>query len=94
FIHEPKLALIDEPLVNFDPIMQQKVKSFFVSYVKDGNTLFYSTHMLEIAEEICTEVAILQKGNLLYTGRIDEIKAQGEDLSAFFLSQVRSPQHG
>lgn len=94
FIHEPGLALIDEPLVNFDPIMQQKVKSFFVSYVRAGNTLFYSTHLLEIAEEICTEVAILQKGNLLYTGTMEEIQSQGQHLPDFFLSRVQSEVHG
>ena len=73
FLHRPVLALIDEPLINFDPIMQRKVKEFFVSYVKDGGTIFISTHILEIAEEICTGFAILHNGKLLYSGAIGEL---------------------
>ena len=94
FIHEPKLALIDEPLINFDPIMQQKVKSFFVSYVTAGNTLFYSTHLLEIAEEICSELAILHKGSLLFSGPMEDIKAENRHLPEFFLSLVGSSNNG
>lgn len=89
FIHEPELALIDEPLINFDPIMQEKVKSFFVSYAQKGNTLFISTHLLETAEEICTEIAILHTGNLLYTGTMESVKEGDRHLSDLFLSLVR-----
>ena len=89
FIHEPELALIDEPLINFDPIMQDKVKSFFVSYTKKGKTLFISTHLLDTAEEICTEVAILHLGDLLYTGTMDSVRQEGRHLSDLFLSLVR-----
>lgn len=52
FLHEPRLALIDEPLINLDPIMQRTVKDFLKSYVQGGGTVFISTHILEIAEEI------------------------------------------
>ena len=90
FIHEPELALIDEPLINFDPIMQAKVKDFFVSYVQKGNTLFLSTHLLETAEEICSDIAILHTGNLLFSGTIGEILKDGRHLPDFFLSLVRS----
>ena len=62
FIHEPALALIDEPLINFDPIMQDLVKEYLAGYVKKGKTIFISTHILEVAEEICSEFAILHKG--------------------------------
>lgn len=89
FIHEPELALIDEPLINFDPIMQEKVKSFFVSYAQKGNTLFISTHLLDTAEEICTEIAILHTGNLLYTGTMESVKEGDRHLSDLFLSLVR-----
>lgn len=94
FIHHPRLALIDEPLINFDPVMQQKVKDFFISYVREGNTLFVSTHLLETAEEICSDIAILHAGELLYTGTIREIQEGGRHLSDFFLTLVRSGNHG
>jgi len=89
FIHEPELALIDEPLINFDPIMQDKVKSFFVTYAQMGNTLFISTHLLETAEEICSEVAILQSGTLLFTGTIKSVREGYGHLQDLFLSLVR-----
>ncbi|MDD1748943.1 MAG: ABC transporter ATP-binding protein [Methanothrix sp.] len=93
FIHEPALALIDEPLINFDPIMQDLVKDYLAEYVKHGKTIFISTHILEVAEEICSEFAILHKGNLLHTGPVAELTGRGEHLSSFFLSLVRKDCH-
>jgi ABC-2 type transport system ATP-binding protein len=93
FIHEPALALIDEPLINFDPIMQDVVKEYLAGYVKNGRTLFLSTHILEVAEEICSEFAILHKGRLLHTGPVAELTGRGEHLPQFFLSLVRKGTH-
>jgi ABC-2 type transport system ATP-binding protein len=93
FIHEPELALIDEPLINFDPIMQDLVKDYLADYAKKGNTIFISTHILEVAEEICSEFAILHKGKLLHTGPVADLKARGEHLPAFFLSLVGKGRH-
>ena len=85
FIHEPALALIDEPLINFDPIMQDVVKEYLSGYVKSGRTIFISTHILEVAEEICSGFAILHKGKLLHTGPVAELTGRNEHLSDFFL---------
>jgi ABC-2 type transport system ATP-binding protein len=93
FIHKPTLALIDEPLINFDPIMQRKVKDYLTEYVKRGNTIFISTHILEIAEEICSGFAILHKGKLLYTGTVAELKERDQHLDDFFLSLVEKDGH-
>jgi len=93
FIHEPALALIDEPLINFDPIMQDVVKDYLAGYVKNGKTIFISTHILEVAEEICSEFAILHKGKLLHTGPVAELTGRGEHLPAFFLLLVRKDRH-
>ncbi|MDD1718704.1 MAG: ABC transporter ATP-binding protein [Methanoregulaceae archaeon] len=89
FIHRPVLALIDEPLINFDPIMQRVVKDFLVDYVRQGNTIFLSTHLLGVAEEICQEFAILHRGKLLHAGQVAEITATGRHLDDFFLGLVR-----
>jgi ABC-2 type transport system ATP-binding protein len=94
FLHKPVLALIDEPLINFDPIMQRKVKEYLADYVKSGGTIFISTHILEIAEEICTAFAILHKGKLLYTGAISELAGKKQHLSEFFFTQVQEDQNG
>src|SRR5512136_529343 len=93
FIHEPALALIDEPLINFDPIMQEVVKEYLVGYVKSGRTIFLSTHNLEVAEEICSGFAILHKGMLLHTGPVAELTSRNEHLPSFFLSLVRKDHH-
>jgi ABC-2 type transport system ATP-binding protein len=93
FIHEPALALIDEPLINFDPIMQDLVKEYLAGYVRKGKTIFISTHILEVAEEICSGFAILHKGTLLHTGTVAELTARGEHLPSFFLSLVRKDRH-
>ncbi len=93
FIHEPALALIDEPLINFDPIMQDVVKEYLAAYVKNGRTIFVSTHILEVAEEICSDFAILHKGTLLHTGTVAELISRGEHLPAYFLSLVRKNRH-
>jgi ABC-2 type transport system ATP-binding protein len=93
FLHKPVLALIDEPLINFDPIMQRKVKDYLAEYVKSGGTIFISTHILEIAEEICTGFAILHKGKLLYSGAISELAGKKQHLAEFFFSQVQDDEN-
>lgn len=91
FLHEPELAIIDEPLINLDPVMQRKVKDFLVGYVKNGGTIFISTHILEIAKQICTAIGIIYKGRLVYTGRLDDPVLQGRNFEEFFLELVSRP---
>jgi ABC-2 type transport system ATP-binding protein len=85
FLHEPEVVFIDEPLTNLDPIMQERVKRFFETYREAGNTLFLSTHFVETAAEVCTEVGIINRGRLL-----EELRPRGMGgdalLEAFFES--------
>jgi ABC-2 type transport system ATP-binding protein len=89
FLHEPKLAFIDEPLINLDPIIQRKVKDYLQNFVKEGGTIFFSTHVLEIAEEICTRIGIIDKGALIYEGPIKDLKKKRQHLEDFFLKLIR-----
>lgn len=89
FLHEPKLAFIDEPLINLDPIIQRKVKDYLQDFVKNGGTIFFSTHVLEIAEEICTRIGIIDKGMLIYEGSIKDLKKKRQHLEDFFLKLVK-----
>jgi ABC-2 type transport system ATP-binding protein len=89
FIHEPKLAFIDEPLINLDPIIQKKVKDYLQDFVKNGNTIFFCTHVLEIAEKICTRIGIIDRGKLIYEGPIKDLKRKRQHLEEFFLKLVR-----
>jgi len=89
FLHEPKLAFIDEPLINLDPVIQRKVKDFLQNYVKNGGTIFFSTHVLEVAEEICTRIGVIDKGRLVYEGPIKDLKKKRQHLEEFFLKLVK-----
>jgi len=89
FLHEPQIAFIDEPLINLDPIIQRILKDFLLDYIKQGNTVFFSTHVLEIAEEICTQIGIIDKGKLLHQGPITELKKKKQHLEEFFLKLVK-----
>lgn len=88
FLHEPELAIIDEPLINLDPVMQRKVKDFLQDYVRNGGTIFISTHILEIAKEICTSIGIIYRGKLVYKGRLDDSVLHGKNFEEFFLELV------
>jgi ABC-2 type transport system ATP-binding protein len=87
FVHEPSLVFIDEPLVNLDPILQEEVKDHLREYCEAGNTLFLSTHFVEVAEELCTDVAILREGELLATRDPRELDVE-ESLLEYFISTV------
>ncbi|MDK2889698.1 MAG: type transport system ATP-binding protein [Methanoculleus sp.] len=89
FLHEPELALIDEPLINLDPIMQRTVKDFLREYVQGGGTVFFSTHILEIAEEICDRIGVIHNGRLLHAGQLEDLIGSGRHLESFFLDLVR-----
>jgi ABC-2 type transport system ATP-binding protein len=62
--HSPELVFIDEPLVNLDPIIQQKAKELFRNSKKKGGTVFLCTHILSLAEELCDRVLFLEKGEI------------------------------
>ncbi len=86
FLHEPRVAFIDEPLINLDPVIQRKVKDYLREYVKKGNTVFLCTHVLEIAEEICMRIGIIDRGKMIHEGKIKDLKKR--KLEDFFLKLV------
>lgn len=75
-IHNPALIVIDEPMVGLDPKSARIVKNVFVEKVKKGVTVFLSTHTLSVAEEICTRIGIINKGELIIEGGMDGIRTQ------------------
>ncbi|MFD1515295.1 ABC transporter ATP-binding protein [Halomarina rubra] len=82
FLHEPDLVFIDEPLANLDPVMQERLKAFLVDYTSEDNTVFLSTHHVDVAEGICSRVGILRDGRLADDRRPDD--EDGRLLDAFF----------
>jgi ABC-2 type transport system ATP-binding protein len=89
FVHEPRLLLLDEPFINLDPIFQRKVKDYLMSLVEDGRTIFMCTHILEMAEKLCTRIAIINDGQVVEEGTLDQMRAtDGENLEDIFMRLV------
>lgn len=73
-IHQPKAIIVDEPMVGLDPKGARLVKKIFKEICGKGTTIFMSTHTLEIAEQMCDYIAIIQKGSIIAQGTIDELR--------------------
>jgi len=84
-IHEPKLLILDEPMVGLDPKASRIVKDLMREEASKGNTVFFSTHVLEVAQSICDYVAIIDKGKLVRTDKTENL-VKDESLEDFFLS--------
>ena len=72
-VHEPKILILDEPTTGLDPHAVKNLKSILKGLVKKGITVFMSTHILEIAEQMCDRIGIIYKGELLAVGTLDEL---------------------
>jgi len=73
-LHKPKVLVIDEPMVGLDPKGARLVKRIFRQLAESGRTVFMSTHTLEIAEEVCDRIAIINKGHIIAKGTMDELR--------------------
>lgn len=93
-IHEPKLWVLDEPMVGLDPMAVKLLKDEMKSHCEKGNTVFFSTHILEVAEKLCDRVGIINRSELVAVGTIEELKAKvatGESsLEDVFMNIVKS----
>ncbi len=72
-IHEPKLLIMDEPFVGLDPKASHDLKQLMRGICDDGKAIFFSTHVLEVAEKLCDKVAIIKDGRLVKTGTVEEV---------------------
>lgn len=72
-VHEPKLLILDEPFVGLDPIASHAVKEVMKEFCSNGGAIFFSTHVLEVAEKLCNKIAIIKEGKLVVTGNMDEV---------------------
>ena len=73
-IHEPKLIIMDEPFVGLDPKASHLLKETMHELCATGTAIFFSTHVLEVAEKLCDKVAIIKKGRLICSGTMEEVK--------------------
>ena len=73
FLHHPKILILDEPFVGLDPKATHLLKEKMKDYTAKGNTIFFSTHVLEVAEKLCNKVAIIKKGKLVASGNMEDV---------------------
>lgn len=83
-IHEPKLMILDEPFVGLDPKASYEVKEIMRDMCSRGSAIFFSTHVLEVAEKLCDKIAIIKNGRLVKSGPTDEVRGD-ESLESVFL---------
>ncbi len=84
WLHEPKLIIMDEPFVGLDPKASHQLKIMMREHCDNGGAIFFSTHVLEVAEKLCDKVAIIKGGKLIRSGTMEEVKGD-ESLEAVFL---------
>ena len=82
--HDPKILIMDEPFVGLDPKAVFDTKEVMREMVKNGKTIFFSTHILDVAEKLCTKVAIIKKGKIMKVGSMKEVKGD-KSLEKVFL---------
>ena len=84
WLHEPKLILMDEPFVGLDPKAAHILKGMMREHCDNGGAIFFSTHVLEVAEKLCDKVAIIRRGKLVRSGTMDEVRGD-DSLEEVFL---------
>ena len=84
-IHEPHLLILDEPFVGLDPKAAVTLKGIMREICDRGGAIFFSTHVLEVAEKLCNKVAIIKNGELIAAGRMDELLNNRESLEDVFM---------
>lgn len=92
-VHQPSVWILDEPLTGLDPKSSYTLKQMMREHADSGKTVFFSTHVLEVAEKICDKVAIINKGKILFCGSLQELKehAKGnESLEKMFLEMTEN----
>lgn len=93
-LHQPRLWLLDEPLVGLDPKAAHLLKEQMREHCDKGNAVFFSTHILEVAERLCDRIAVIDAGRVIASGTLDELRAgaQGSSLEDVFLRLTSEEQ--
>ena len=91
-VHDPKVFILDEPTVGLDPKSARLIKDILRQMAERGAAVMLSTHILEIAGEICTRVGIIHQGNLVREGTVGDLRG-GRHLEEVFLDAVRGDAH-
>jgi len=87
-LHEPRVLVLDEPLAGMDPYSARRIKDVLQELCRQGVTVFMSTHVLEIAERVCSRVSILDRGQLVAVGTIKELRDQAQSTAETTLEDL------
>lgn len=93
-VHQPPIWVLDEPMVGLDPRAAHILKEEMRKHCEKGNTVFFSTHVLEVAEKLCDEIAIIDKGRLIAQGTLEALRSgeKGASLEQLFLELTESEE--
>jgi ABC-2 type transport system ATP-binding protein len=87
-VHNPKLWVLDEPLTGLDPQSSYQLKQVMKQHAAEGNTVFFSSHILDVVENLCDRCCIIKKGKLHGVYTIKDLKAKGESLEEIFMGVI------
>jgi len=88
-LHDPPVWILDEPMSGLDPKSARVLKRLMQEHAQTGNSVFFSTHVLEVAETVCDKIAVIDKAKILYAGDLSEMKeTAGESLESIFLEMT------
>ena len=89
FLHKPRLLLLDEPFVGLDPEASVVLKENMHALCREGSAIFFSTHVLEVAQKLCNKIAIIKEGSLVTQGRMEAL-TETRSLEEVFMEVVRN----
>ena len=92
-VHNPKIWILDEPLTGLDPESIFQVKECMKEHAAKGNIVFFSSHIIDVVENICDRIAIIRKGQILCTKTVAEIKESGVALEKFYMDMIDGNNH-
>lgn len=87
-VHDPKVWILDEPMTGVDPNSIFQIKECMRKHAKRGNIVFFSSHLIDVVQNLCDEIIIIKHGKLIMTSTIDDIDAKGIDLETLFLEKT------
>ena len=89
-VHNPRVWILDEPMTGLDPQASYELKQLMKEHAAAGNSVLFSTHVLEVAEKLCDRILVIDKGSLIYNGTVDDLLLQnpGKDLEEIFVGMT------
>ena len=91
-VHDPEVWILDEPIIGLDPTSAYELKKMMREHADKGNAVFFSTHVLEVAEKLCDRIAIIDKGKIVFVGTLKELKDKYDkkDLEKLFMEVIKN----